>query len=114
MQKVNALRALRAQRVRALHARWKTSATIQWTLTDEAPMIATASLLPIVRAFTKSSGIDVALADISVAARILAHFPEKLTDAQKVPDTLAELGELAKSGKANIIKLPNISASIPQ
>jgi isocitrate dehydrogenase len=77
-------------------------------------MIATASLLPIVRAFTKSSGIEVELADISLAGRILAHFPDKLTASQKVPDKLAELGELAKSGKANIIKLPNISASIPQ
>jgi isocitrate dehydrogenase len=110
------LRQLRAGRVNAARtwARCKATATIQWTLTDEAPMIATASLLPIVRAFTKSSGIEVELADISLGGRILAIFPDKLTEKQRVPDKLAELGELAKSGKANIVKLPNISASIPQ
>ncbi|WP_027858002.1 NADP-dependent isocitrate dehydrogenase [Marinobacterium jannaschii] len=88
--------------------------TIVYTLTDEAPALATASLLPIVKTFTKAAGINVAISDISVAARILASFPEKLTDEQKVTDTLAELGELTLQPEANIIKLPNISASIPQ
>merc|ERR1719281_2212821 len=114
MQKVNALRALRAQRVRALHARWKTTATIQWTFCDEAPMIATASLLPIVRGFTKSSNIAVEMPDISVAGRVLCQFPEFLKPEQRVDDELTKLGKLAASGQANIIKLPNISASIPQ
>lgn len=88
--------------------------TIAYTLTDEAPALATRSLLPIIRAFTKSSGIDVELKDISLAGRILANFPENLTDDQKQCDTLSELGDLAKTPAANIIKLPNISASIPQ
>ncbi|OPX55284.1 isocitrate dehydrogenase [Oceanospirillum multiglobuliferum] len=87
---------------------------IIYTLTDEAPYLATGSLLPIVRAFTSAAGVEVETSDISVAARILAAFPEKLTDDQKVPDTLAELGELTLDPNANIIKLPNISASIPQ
>lgn len=88
--------------------------TIVYTKTDEAPALATQSLLPIVRAFTKSSGVDVELRDISLAGRIIANFPENLTDEQKQSDALAELGELAKTPAANIIKLPNISASIPQ
>ena len=88
--------------------------TIVYTLTDEAPALATASLLPIVKTFTKAAGINVAITDISVAARILASFPEKLTEEQKMQDTLAELGELTLQPEANIIKLPNISASIPQ
>ncbi|APZ94974.1 NADP-dependent isocitrate dehydrogenase [Fuerstiella marisgermanici] len=88
--------------------------TIAYTLTDEAPALATRSLLPIIRAFTKSSGVDVELKDISLAGRILANFPENLTDDQKQCDTLSELGDLAKTPAANIIKLPNISASIPQ
>lgn len=87
---------------------------IIYTKTDEAPALATYSLLPIVRAFTASSGIDVETRDISLAGRILALFPEFLTDEQKVSDALAELGELATKPEANIIKLPNISASIPQ
>ena len=91
-----------------------TESTIVYTLTDEAPALATRSLLPIIRAFTKSSGVNVVLKDISLAARILAHFPENLTDDQKQSDALAELGALAKTPDANIIKLPNISASIPQ
>lgn len=91
-----------------------TESTIVYTLTDEAPALATRSLLPIIRAFTKSSGVKVVLKDISLAARILAHFPENLTDDQKQSDALAELGALAKTPDANIIKLPNISASIPQ
>lgn len=88
--------------------------TIKYTLTDEAPMLATHSLLPILRKFTKSSNIDIELEDISLAGRILANFPERLTAAQKNKDALAELGSLAKMPEANIIKLPNISASVPQ
>ncbi len=88
--------------------------TILYTLTDEAPRLATASFLPIVRSFTTPAGIRVEEADISVSARVLAAFPERLTDAQKVPDTLAELGEKTLHPDANIIKLPNISASVGQ
>lgn len=87
---------------------------IIYTKTDEAPALATYSLLPIVKAFTASSGIDVETRDISLAGRILALFPEFLTEEQKVSDALAELGDLATKPEANIIKLPNISASIPQ
>ncbi|MCB0410638.1 MAG: NADP-dependent isocitrate dehydrogenase, partial [Flavobacteriales bacterium] len=87
---------------------------IYYTKTDEAPMLATYSFLPIVKAFTASSDIEVETKDISLAARILANFPECLTEDQKMGDALAELGELAKTPEANIIKLPNISASIPQ
>ncbi|WP_028301734.1 NADP-dependent isocitrate dehydrogenase [Oceanospirillum beijerinckii] len=87
---------------------------IVYTLTDEAPFLATGSFLPIVRAFTSAAGIQVETSDISVAARILASFPEKLTEEQQVTDTLAELGELTKDPSCNLIKLPNISASIPQ
>ncbi|WP_179354638.1 NADP-dependent isocitrate dehydrogenase [Winogradskyella vidalii] len=90
------------------------TAKIVYTKTDEAPALATRSFLPIVEAFTKSSGIVIETKDISLAARILAAFPDFLTDDQKVADALAELGELAKKPEANIIKLPNISASIPQ
>ncbi|BDH57594.1 NADP-dependent isocitrate dehydrogenase [Tsukamurella sp. PLM1] len=88
--------------------------TIIYTLTDEAPLLATASFLPIIRTFAGPAGIDVQTSDISVAARILATFPERLTDEQKVPDNLAALGELTLDPSANIIKLPNISASVPQ
>ena len=88
--------------------------TIIYTHTDEAPALATQSLLPIVRAFAKSADIDVVTADISLAGRILALFPEYLSDAQRVPDALAQLGELVKQPDANVIKLPNISASVPQ
>ncbi|MDO6385868.1 NADP-dependent isocitrate dehydrogenase [Uliginosibacterium sp. 31-12] len=87
---------------------------IIYTLTDEAPALATYSFLPIVQAFTQPAGITVETRDISVAARILANFPEALKPEQQVPDTLAELGELAKTPEANIIKLPNVSASVPQ
>ena len=87
---------------------------IIYTKTDEAPALATYSFLPIVQAFTKSSGIEVALKDISLANRILAVFPDYLNSSQRVPDALGELGELAEKPHANIIKLPNISASIPQ
>ena len=89
-------------------------ATIIYTLTDEAPMLATESFLPVVQAFASSAGVDVQTRDISLAARILAAFPEWLTDDQRIDDALAELGELATTPEANIIKLPNISASLPQ
>jgi isocitrate dehydrogenase len=85
-----------------------------YTYTDEAPALATHSLLPVIRAFAGQAGVEVELRDISLAGRILAQFPDRLTDAQRVPDALAELGELARTPEANIIKLPNISASIPQ
>ena len=88
--------------------------TIIYTLTDEAPLLATYAFLPIVRTFTEPAGIDVETSDISVAARILAEFPDYLTEEQRVPDTLAELGKLTLAPDANIIKLPNISASVPQ
>lgn len=88
--------------------------TIIYTKTDEAPALATYSLLPIIQAFTKHSGIAVETRDISLAGRILARFPEKLTADQKVPDALAELAILATQPDANIIKLPNVSASVPQ
>jgi isocitrate dehydrogenase len=90
------------------------TAKIIYTKTDEAPALATYSLLPIVKAFTDAADIVVETRDISLAGRILANFPEKLTDAQRQGDALAELGSLAKTPDANIIKLPNISASIPQ
>ena len=90
------------------------TAQIIYTTTDEAPALATYSFLPIVEAFTKSSGIEIVSKDISLAGRILALFPEKLTKDQQVGDYLSELGELANTPDANIIKLPNISASIPQ
>ena len=90
------------------------TSTIAYTKTDEAPALATYSLLPILRAFTASSGIEYVLKDISLAGRILAHFPDSITPEQRIPDALAELGKLAKEAEANIIKLPNISASIPQ
>ncbi|MDH4183515.1 MAG: NADP-dependent isocitrate dehydrogenase [Nitrospinota bacterium] len=87
---------------------------IIYTMVDEAPALATYSFLPIVQAFIKGSGITMATKDISLAGRILANFPDNLTDSQKIPDDLAELGKLATTPEANIIKLPNISASIPQ
>jgi len=87
---------------------------IYYTLTDEAPLLATHSFLPILKAFTKSAGIEIEVPDISLAGRILANFPEYLSEDQKIPDALAELGELATKPEANIIKLPNISASVPQ
>lgn len=87
---------------------------IIYTKTDEAPMLATFSFLPIIEAFTKAAGVSLETRDISLAGRILSQFPDYLKDDQKVSDDLAELGELAKKPEANIIKLPNISASIPQ
>jgi isocitrate dehydrogenase len=88
--------------------------TIIYTLTDEAPLLATYAFLPIIRTFTEPAGINVETSDISVAARILAEFSDDLTEEQRVPDTLGELGELTHRPETNIIKLPNISASVPQ
>ena len=88
--------------------------TIIYTLTDEAPLLATRAFLPVIQAFTAPAGINVETSDISVAARVLAAFPEALTEEQRVPDTLAELGKLTLKPEANIIKLPNISASVGQ
>ena len=92
----------------------KDTSKIIYTITDEAPALATQSLLPIIKAYTASSGIDVETRDISLAGRVIANFPKYLTKEQRIGDALAELGELAKTPEANIIKLPNISASIPQ
>jgi isocitrate dehydrogenase len=91
-----------------------TTQKIIWSKIDEAPALATYSLLPIVNAFTKAAGVVVETRDISVAGRIIANFAENLTESQKMPDYLAELGELTQKPEANIIKLPNVSASIPQ
>src|SRR5512139_2955004 len=91
----------------------KTSKII-WTQIDKAPALATFSLLPIVQAFTKGTGVEVETRDISVAGRMIANFSDYLKPEQRIPDYLAQLGELAKTPEANIIKLPNISASIPQ
>ena len=88
--------------------------TIIYTITDEAPALATYSLLPILQAFARPAGINVTTKDISLAGRIIASFADALTPAQRQSDALAELGELAQTPEANIIKLPNISASIPQ
>src|SRR3954452_9393921 len=87
---------------------------IVYTLTDEAPALATHSLLPIIETFAGAAGVEVEPADISLAGRILAQFPDRLGDEQRVPDFLSDLGELAETAEANIIKLPNISASVPQ
>ena len=87
---------------------------IIWTAIDEAPALATYSLLPIVQAFTKGTGVEVETRDISLAGRIIANFPENLTEAQRIPDFLGQLGELTLLPEANIIKLPNVSASVPQ
>ena len=87
---------------------------IMYTITDEAPMLATHSFLPIVKAFTKPANIAIETRDISLAGRILSNFPEFLKEDQKIGDALSELGQLATNPEANIIKLPNISASVPQ
>ncbi len=92
----------------------KKTSKIIWTEIDEAPALATYSLLPIVQAFTKGTGVEVETRDISLAGRIIANFPENLKPEQRIPDYLAQLGELAKTPEANIIKLPNVSASLPQ
>ncbi|MSX79007.1 MAG: NADP-dependent isocitrate dehydrogenase, partial [Actinobacteria bacterium] len=89
-------------------------ATIVYTFTDEAPLLATYSFLPIIQAYAGVCGVEVESRDISLAARILAQFPDRLPEAQRVPDSLAELGTLALQPEANIIKLPNVSASLPQ
>jgi len=90
------------------------SSKIIWTKIDEAPALATYSFLPIVQAFTKGSGVEVETSDISLAGRIIASFPERLSEAQRIPDNLTQLGELTLKPEANIIKLPNVSASVPQ
>ena len=90
------------------------NATIIWTEIDEAPALATYSLLPIVQAFTKGTGVSVEMRDISLAGRVISAFPELLTESQRVPDFLAQLGDLTQKIEANIIKLPNVSASVPQ
>ena len=87
---------------------------IFYTIVDEAPELASASLLPIIKFFTKAAGVTVETMDISLAARIIAAFPETLTDAQKKKDDLDALGIIVKEADANVIKLPNISASVPQ
>jgi len=87
---------------------------LTWTKTDEAPALASYALLPILRAYFKGTGVDIETADISLAGRIIANFPECLRNDQKIPDELTRLGELAQTPEANIIKLPNISASISQ
>lgn len=87
---------------------------LTWTKTDEAPALASYALLPILKAYFKGTGVEIETADISLAGRIVANFPERLTPAQRIPDELTRLGELAKTPEANIVKLPNISASIPQ
>ncbi|MDY0947091.1 NADP-dependent isocitrate dehydrogenase [Frigoribacterium sp. CFBP9039] len=89
-------------------------AKIIYTLTDEAPLLATYSFLPIIQAYAKTAGVDVETRDISLAGRIISQFPERLTDEQRIGDALSELGALAQTPEANIIKLPNISASMPQ
>ena len=87
---------------------------IMWTKIDEAPALASYCLLPIVESFSKGTGIEIEIKDISLAGRIIANFPDNLTEEQKIPDYLTELGKIAQTPEANIIKLPNISASIPQ
>ena len=91
-----------------------TDAKILYTYTDEAPMYATHSLLPVIRSFTKRVGVKVEKIDLSFAARVLALFPERLSPEQRVPDSLEELGKYVKTPDANLVKLPNVSASIPQ
>jgi isocitrate dehydrogenase len=91
-----------------------TASKITWTQIDEAPALASYALLPVIQAYTKDTGIQIETADISLAGRIIANFPDNLSEDQKIPDYLARLGELTQSPEANIIKLPNISASIPQ
>ena len=90
------------------------STQIIWTKTDEAPALATYALLPIVRAYARGTGVELETRDISLAGRILASFPDRLAEGQRIPDALTWLGELARTPAANIVKLPNISASIPQ
>ena len=105
------LRPLSRSRSRCTHSHFM---KLTWTKTDEAPALASYALLPILRAYFKGTGVEIETADISLAGRIVAAFPERLRPEQKIPDELTRLGELAKTPEANIIKLPNISASIPQ
>src|SRR3954465_10067437 len=91
-----------------------TDSTIIYTHTDEAPALATYSFLPVIQAYASTAGVTVETRDISLAGRIIAAFPEYLTEDQRIPDALGELGELVDTPGANVIKLPNISASIPQ
>ena len=91
-----------------------TDSKIIWTKIDEAPALATYALLPVVQAYTRGTGVEVETRDISLAGRVIANFPDNLKEEQKIADYLTQLGELAKTPEANIIKLPNISASIPQ
>merc|ERR1712142_691276 len=111
--------AVQSCKINTNMARWLSTTNpalskIIYTETDEAPMLATYSLLPVIQRFAKPLGIEVEKRDISVAGRLIAHFPERLTPEQRIPDELSALGELAKTPDGNIIKLPNISASIPQ
>jgi len=111
--------SIRSLRASATMTRWLSTghpslSKIIYTETDEAPMLATYSLLPVIQRFAKPLGIEVEKRDISVAGRLIAHFPDRLSPEQRIPDELAALGELAKTPEGNIIKLPNISASIPQ
>ncbi len=99
---------------RAVSSNSLTFMKLTWTKTDEAPALASYALLPILRAYFKGSGVEIETADISLAGRIVANFPEGLKQNQRIPDELTRLGELAKTPEANIVKLPNISASIPQ
>src|ERR1019366_10225044 len=99
---------------RSLHSDRTHIMKLTFTKTDEAPALATYALLPILRAYFKGTGVEIETADISLAGRILANFPECLRNDQKIPDELTRLGDLARTPEANIIKLPNISASIPQ
>ena len=94
--------------------RYFSGGKIVYTLTDEAPALATRALLPIYEKFARVSGVEMERSNISLAARVLCHFPELLTEEQRVPDALAELGVLAKKPEAVMVKTPNISASIPQ
>ena len=89
-------------------------AKIIWSEIDEAPALATYAFLPVVQAFTNGTGIEVETRDISLSGRVIANFPDKLTEDQKIPDYLSQLGDLVKTPEANVIKLPNISASIPR
>merc|ERR1719361_2920711 len=117
LQQASSLRAagLKGLRInRALSTSPWVLSKIIYTECDEAPMLATYSLLPVIQRFAKPMGIEVEKRDISVSGRLIAHFPERLTAEQRISDELAALGELAKTPEGNIIKLPNISASIPQ
>src|SRR3954454_22384414 len=91
-----------------------TDAKIIYTRTDEAPLLATYSLLPVIRAYAATTGVALETRDISLAVRIIAQFPDRLPEGQRIDDALAELGELAKTAESNIIKLPTISPSVPQ